>query len=926
MRTVLLPLYVQSVRCADADEAENRRKRRAVYEPDATVKVSRQTETGADADVKGDVSNAAIDVRSSPLPNNSNGDGAADRKQSPLTCPQCDFSADERAVLWRHVRAAHSRHQSSTSSPDVNNDDDDVDVETEDAGSAMTPDDDVRDLFCVDCSIQFTSPGTYRAHRSFYCKRRGKRSANDVSGGSEEDAGARRRRRASGSGANVAEQVHTRCDNLRPPTDLRPALFPSSLAALSSPAGLMEMLSAGVAPPPPHPGAFFLAPFLAAAAAAAAAGVQANGLATGSAVVQQSSPNLSTASRPLQPSSAERRSSTSVSDDEPLDLSTCRTVANDVRLGKRDSVSPAAAAVSPASAVGFSRQFAAPGIDSLDTSTLFLPPTARLPLNANLPLPAVRPPLSSPPSISHCAECNIVFYKHANYLAHKAHYCAGRHAAPSSGAQDQPGGISGPAGKSATMLKSDDVARGSTLLDDGRRRSPEPHELVATLDDTGTTIQFYCIPCKIKFSSLDTLRAHKQFYCPARFEAPPTSTSGELATSTRHRHTSRVYSGAEDGERQAGDLASAGGSCTACGTRVTSPRSGHRCAAAAAVAPSLYQCPHCDYTAQSDSRLVEHVRAHAPSRAFRCALCGYRGNTVRGMRMHGKMHNDEAAAAAGRGADAVQLPTFTDDCVIEYEEPPAIPARRHSSTAAGGCVAARPGVDTELLRQKNEPYKRRRSRKAYEKAEYAPAAATTPVICAECSAPLLDTTHAQAHASAHAAERLLAWEALYSAGTITKTPAVAPAPACKADVDVDQQQTASPVTDEATVKSALLPAVKVEQSDSVEHETTTDNVDDDDGTKCNGTDATPVDEHKSSDVRHDRTASTSPAHDVDVTACVSSRRSSSLDVASRYCEQCDITFMYASTFIAHKKYYCSSHAAERADAPARPSAATGVAV
>jgi len=943
------------------DATDSHRKRRAVYESDATVKASRQTRTADEDNVKADVSSAAVDARSSPLPKNSNIDGVGDRKQSPLTCPRCDFTADERSVLSRHVRS-HSRHQSPTSSPDViDDDDDDVDVETEDVVSATTAEEDLRDLFCVDCCIQFTSPATFRAHRSFYCKRRGK---HDAAATDDQDAAVRRRRRASGSGSSFADQSRSRPDGLRPPIDMRAALFPSSLAALSSPAGLMEMLSSGVAPPPPPPGAFFLAPFL--AAAAAAAGVSIGGLAGGTAAVQQSSPNLSTSSRPLQSTSVDRRSSTSVSDDEPLDLSTCRNVATDVIVGKHDSVSPTAAAASPASAVGFSRHFAAaPGIDVLDASSLFLPPTVRLPLNA---LPAVRPPLSSPPSISHCAECNIVFYKHANYLAHKAHYCAGRHATPSSGssgAQDQTGAVSGPAGKTAAMLKSDDVGRGSTLLDDGRRRSPDPHELVATLDDTGTTIQFYCIPCKIKFSSLDTLRAHKQFYCPARFDAPPTGSCGELTTSARHRHASRVYGGADDGERQAADVVPAGGSCTACGTRVTSPRSGHRCTAAA-VTPSLYQCPHCDYTAQSDSRLVEHVRAHAPSRAFRCALCGYRGNTVRGMRMHGKMHNDEAAAAAGRAGNTAQLPTFTDDCVIEYEEPPAIPPRRHAGTAAGSGATARPGVDTDLLRQKNEPYKRRRSRKAYEKAEYAPAVATTPV-CAECSAPLLDTTHAQAHASAHAAERLLAWEALYGAGTIAKSPAVVAVPVCKAEIDVDQQQTISPVADETTAKTVAQPIVKVEQSDNIEQQTTTDRVDNDDGRKCNGTDRTePVDDDKSTDVRDDATSSASPADDVDVTGspstrpdaddevrvpattpvgrrssppgrplavpcaaaatAVGARRSSSLDATSRYCEQCDITFMYASTFVAHKKYYCSSHAAERTDATTRASAATGVAV
>ena len=933
---------------------ENHRKRRAVDELDAAVKVSRSSET-RDDDEQRDASAAKSDADLSSQTGNSNGDAAVDRKRSPLTCAQCDLSADQPAGLLRHVRT-----RSSTSSPDPN--DDEVDVETEDVQSTPTADEHRhrRDLFCVDCRIQFTSPGTYRAHRSLYCARRGKR---DAPGADEAETVDRRRRRVSdGGGTGVGDQSHAWSDDLRPTADTRPALFPPSLAALSSSARLMEMLSAAGAPPPPPPGAFFLAPFLAAAAAAAAAGASANGLTGGSAAVQLSPP---TACRPLQPPSAGRRSSTSVSDDEPLDLTTCRNAVADSKISKHERASPTAATASPASALNFPRQFA----DPLDPVSLFLPPSARLPLSASIPLPVVRQPLSSPPSISHCAECNIVFYKHANYLAHKTHYCAGRHSAATSasgvGSQDQPGPGSGPAGKSSTVLKSDDVARGGTALDDGRRRSPEPHELVATLDDSGTTIQFYCIPCKIKFSSLDTLRAHKQFYCPARIEALHGGSSGELATPTRHRHASRVYG--EDGERQAGEPASDGGTCTACGTRITSSRSSHRCPAAV----SLYQCPHCDYAAQSDSRLVEHVRAHAPSRAFRCALCGYRGNTVRGMRMHGKMHNDEA----GRGGNGAHLPTFTDDCVIEYEEPPAIPPRR-LATGGGGAATARRGVDTELLRQKNEPYKRRRSRKAYEKAEYAPTTATTPVVCAECAAPLIDSTHAQAHASAHAAERLLAWEALCGSAAVTSTPTSAAVAVCKADVDVDRRQTASPVTRDTPVKSAaqsLLATVKVEQSESDEQNATTDSVDDDGDRKCNGTEELSVDDHKSAaEAPDERTSSTSPSDDVDVTGCSSARpdadvdeddvsgrrspppltdvtaaagrpgrpppaaprpaagtrRPSSLDVASRYCEQCDITFMYASTFIAHKKYYCSSHAAERADATARATATatTGVAV
>ena len=393
----------------DVGEMENRRKRRAAAADDlhATVKVSRRSETeGAD-----EQTDATADADGSSRTGNSNGDAAVDRKQSP--CGRCDQGADQ---------PVRSRRRLATPSPGVN--DEDVDVETEeDAQTVATTDERRRrEFFCVDCRIQFTSPGTYRAHRSFYCSRRGRR---DAAAGHDAPEPAARRRAP-------ADQSRSWPDDLRSPDARPPALLPPSLA-------LLEVLgAAGGAPPPPPPGAFFLAPFLAAAAAAAAAaGVPP---ASGAPAAVQTSPPGG--GRPLPTPS--RRSSTSVSDDEPLDLTTCRSTTLVVADSKRERASPSALAFPP-------RAFP----DPLDApSSLFLS-AARLP--PGLPsLPVVRQALSSPASVSHCADCNIVFYKHANYLAHKAHYCAGRH--PTS---DQPGA----AGSAAKSLKSD--ADAGTALDDG---------------------------------------------------------------------------------------------------------------------------------------------------------------------------------------------------------------------------------------------------------------------------------------------------------------------------------------------------------------------------------------------------------------------------------------------------------------------------
>jgi hypothetical protein len=71
-----------------------------------------------------------------------------------------------------------------------------------------------------------------------------------------------------------------------------------------------------------------------------------------------------------------------------------------------------------------------------------------------------------------------------------------------------------------------------------------------------------------------------------------------------------------------------------------------------------------------------------------------------GMRMHGKMHIDNGEE-------------FSDEHMVEIEEPPLVPVIFNNPIET-----ASTNVEAELIRLKNEPYKRRRSRKSYEKSEH----------------------------------------------------------------------------------------------------------------------------------------------------------------------------------------------------------------
>lgn len=90
--------------------------------------------------------------------------------------------------------------------------------------------------------------------------------------------------------------------------------------------------------------------------------------------------------------------------------------------------------------------------------------------------------------VSKCKECNIVFCKYENYLAHKKHYCSARNL------DDKDGGKPSPP------------------------PSPVPSNLTPGTAPPLAYQQLICAACGIKFTSLDNLSAHQMYYCPKRIE------------------------------------------------------------------------------------------------------------------------------------------------------------------------------------------------------------------------------------------------------------------------------------------------------------------------------------------------------------------------------------------------------------------------
>ncbi|XP_063375958.1 zinc finger protein ush isoform X1 [Cydia fagiglandana] len=100
--------------------------------------------------------------------------------------------------------------------------------------------------------------------------------------------------------------------------------------------------------------------------------------------------------------------------------------------------------------------------------------------------------------------------------------------------------------------------------------------------------QLYCLACGIHFSSLDNLATHQSYYCTKRETRSPRSVP----------EAPRPASGSEGG----------------------------------------WKCPCCDVVSPTAAAAQRHMEAHAGVKAFRCTICRYRGNTLRGMRTHIRMH------------------------------------------------------------------------------------------------------------------------------------------------------------------------------------------------------------------------------------------------------------------------------------------------
>ena len=596
-------------------------------------------------------------------------------------CAECSYTTDKKSGLTRHMRI-HNVTLSKYDSSSMENIKDAV-------GQS--------ELYCHECNIQFTSAKTYRGHKEYYCQMRQKKTSV-----SEASPSVSRSPESPRNQTLVSQQVSpvvpalnmaaqsaaSLVQNFLPPHILAPgsAVQSGSAVVLATPILTQNGLS----------NMAFSVPTVIMQPVIIPNNISAHNSQTF--VPETVKPNNTQEEQPLDLSVPKDRESP-VKETKYTDKTAKPKNSASPRPGtdtKTDKSSPNSPTESSNSAMktktSVSDAYSLPsGISvnmsnmrhpAFSASELSSPFVLSRPLNANSKSLPTSPSNHALPtaSISKCLDCNIVFYKYENYVIHKKHYCSGRQRKSL---------------EVESMLSTPKKPESEEKVCDSSNRAKSQESSVITTAELARLYQqpeeklylhqYFCEPCKIRFSSMDTLVAHRQYYCPSReLVADTPATSDDISAPSSPEAPDSVEH-----------------TCKFCDNSYPSVRllKLHFCKATS-VKACYVRCPYCDYIAQTDNRLIEHIKAHAPSKAYKCTLCGYRGNTIRGMRMHGKMHID-----AGE--------IFTDDNMMEFEEPPLIPKRFRTAIEPEADV----DLEAELIRLKNEPYKRRRSRKSYEKVE-----------------------------------------------------------------------------------------------------------------------------------------------------------------------------------------------------------------
>ena len=433
------------------------------------------------------------------------------------------------------------------------------------------------------------------------------------------------------------------------------------------------------------------------------------------------------------------------------------------------------------------------------------------------------PPIMNPPVIvkqgeAKCNECNIVFFKEESLQVHKKHYCAAREKTEedrrSTGSRSPAAAVEPAAATRSPPRDSPGAATSSAQTKDSAKPSKP-------------LVQFICTACGIKFTSPDNLSAHQTYYCPKR-------------------------------EGAGGDEGVTKGTwrCPRC--RVAMPetlQAAHQCVTPTPAPSHGWKCPCCPVLSPTAAAAQKHLDTHAGIKAFRCTICGYRGNTLRGMRTHIRMHFEK------RTSD-LQEENFIA-CILEEDE-----IRSRSDTASvsdsSRILLENPNLSALLAESTNADHN------------------DSPALCSLCPFVAPQRSILIQHISlAHRLDPKLvnSLRAMFDEQISSDK---------KTTVPSERRDS----LENGNSNSPPIPAIKLEPEVKLEVQ---EGEEEDVCQNSNSNEETENNSHSSTPDSPRNIANGSPQ----------SNGASGGGDTVRHCQICNITFAYVDNFLAHKQFYCT---------------------
>ena len=273
-----------------------------------------------------------------------------------------------------------------------------------------------------------------------------------------------------------------------------------------------------------------------------------------------------------------------------------------------------------------------------------------------------------------CKDCNIVFYKHENYLVHKSLYCASRRLSeqltsgslsqhnfqlhlPSSPSPDPPESDHAPHsspehsldGKPSTFSALPLTGHGGHTTRSSPGRSPgrsvtsspplgsPPHHLSGS--SGGQLCQFCCVACGIRFSSFDTLRAHQTFYCLKRAEFK--NLENGFLSQVNGCHDKNEAFDRHHGDRSVSPGASVPSTNGTSQVLGAASSSGSGSSASHSSTTNNHHHHNNNHNSNNHNNQKSSHGSQSNLQYFKCTICGYKGHTMRGMRTHVRLHADK---------------------------------------------------------------------------------------------------------------------------------------------------------------------------------------------------------------------------------------------------------------------------------------------